>query len=206
MTEPEEPGTEPPPIQPEEDVVAPLPRWIPILIGVILVTTAGLAVFTGSRFREQLPLGGKVQERREHSATPAPPGEPGAGASQILHGEEGDTTPAANEAVEGRSRAVITGGPQGVQAVVRIWARRGMVLNVLPDDSMVFVNDVPIGQVNQFNTMDEVYDFAQPGSYTVRIVAPGGADSKFIVTASDDATQEVARISVKLQEAGTGKR
>jgi hypothetical protein len=190
------PPADPPP--PDRDERISMPKWIPILIGVVLVTIAGLAVFTGVRFRQQEPLGGAVQERRERASTPAPPGEPDAGASLMVHGEEGDTTPTANAPVEGRSRAVITGGPQGVQAVVRIWARRGMVLNVLPEDAMVFVNDVPIGHVNQFNTMDEVYDFAQPGSYTVRIVAPNGAESKYIITASDDAKQEVARISAKL--------
>jgi hypothetical protein len=197
MTEHNDEVETPPQPEPEE-TPAPMPRWIPILIGAVLVTIAGLAVLTGVRFRDEAPLGGAVKERRERTTTPAPPGEPGAGASLILHGQEGDTTPAANEPVEGRARAVITGGPQGVQSVVRIWARRGMVLNVLPEDALVFVNDVPIGQVNQFNTMDEVYDFAQPGSYTVRIVAPSGAESKFIVTASDDAKQEIARISTKL--------
>ncbi|HEX7829157.1 MAG TPA: hypothetical protein VF787_05850 [Thermoanaerobaculia bacterium] len=192
-----EPQHEAPP--PDQDERISMPKWIPILIGAVLVTIAGFAVFTGLRFREQEPLGGAVKERHEPgSSTPAPPGEPDAGASLMVHGEEGDTTPTANAPVEGRSRAVITGGPQGVQSVVRIWARRGMVLNVLPEDAMVFVNDVPIGHVNQFNTMDEVYDFAQPGSYTVRIVAPNGAESKYIVTASDDAKQEVARISAKL--------
>jgi hypothetical protein len=62
---------------------------------------------------------------------------------------------------------------------------------------MVYVNDLPIGQVSQFNSMDEVYDFAEPGSYTVKIVSPKGAEKTFIVTAGDDAKQEVARISVK---------
>jgi len=52
--------------------------------------------------------------------------------------------------------------------------------------------------VRQFNTMDEVYDFAEPGSYTVRIVAPGGAEKTFVVTAAEDAKQDVARISAKM--------
>jgi hypothetical protein len=200
MTEHSDAPASPPPDPPPPDHPEPmaLPRWIPVLIGVLLVTLAALAVITGLRYREQ-PLGGAVKERRERSTTPAPPGEPGAGASLVLHGEEGDTTPAANEPVEGRARTVIQGGPAGVQSVARIWARRGMVLNVLPEDAMVLVNDVPIGQVNQFNTMDEVYDFAQPGSYTVRIVAPGRVEQTFIVTAADDAKQDVARLSAKLQ-------
>jgi len=92
---------------------------------------------------------------------------------------------------------VISGGPGGVQTTVRMWARRGMVLNVIPEDAMVYVNDLLIGQVRQFNTMDEVYDFAAPGSYTIRIVAPSG-EKTFVVTAAEDAKQEVARISTKL--------
>lgn len=195
----------PPPVPDDEqhehhrrDEPMSMPRWVPILIGVILVTMAGLAVFTGLRYREDRPLGGAVKERHERTTTPAPPGEPDAGASLVMHGEEGDTTPVANEPVPGHARAVITGGPGGVQSVVRMWARRGMVLNVLPEDSMVYVNDVLIGHVNQFNTMDEVYDFAQPGSYTVRIVAPNGAAGTYIVTASDDAKVDIARISAKL--------
>lgn len=175
-----------------------MPRWIPILIGVVLVTMAALAVYTGLRHREQ-PLGGNVRERRQRTATtPAPPGEPGAGASLVLHGAEGDTTPGAGAEVEGRARTVITGGPEGVQSTSRAWARRGMVLKIAPEDSVVFVNDVPIGQASQFNTMDEVYDFAAPGSYTIRIVSPAGTEAKFIITASDDAPQEIAQIVAKL--------
>jgi hypothetical protein len=207
MTESNVPGGTPPPHghdraqddhEHHREEPMSMPRWVPILIGAILVIIAALAVFTGLRYREDRPLGGAVKERRERATTPAPPGEPDAGASRVVHGEEGDNTPVANEPVEGRSRAVITGGPGGVQSVVRIWARRGMVLNVLPEDALVFVNDVQIGHVNQFNTMDEVYEFAQPGSYTVRIVAPNGASSSYIVTAADDAQQEIARISAKL--------
>jgi hypothetical protein len=79
-----------------------------------------------------------------------------------------------------------------------MWARRGVVFNVLPEDSMIYVNGVMIGEVRQFNTVDEVYDFAQPGSYNVRIVAPAGTEKTFVVTASDDAKIDVARISAKL--------
>ena len=107
-------------------------------------------------------------------------------------------TPAANAPVEGQARAVISGGKGGVTSVVRIWARRGMVLNVLPDDTVVYVNDVPIGQVSQINTMDEAYEFAAPGSYTVKLVAPNGAEKTYVVTASEDAKQDVARISTKM--------
>jgi len=185
------------PQPPEEPSGTPMPRWIPVLIGLVLVTIAGLAVFTGLRYRNADTLTEQVAPRRERT-TNAPPGEPGAGASLVMSGNDGDMTPAANEPVTGNARAVIEGGPGGVSSTVRIWARRGMVFNVLPEDAMVYVNEMPIGQVLQFNTMDEVYDFAAPGSYTVRVVAPSGAEKTFIVTAADDAKQEVARISAKL--------
>ncbi|HEX8170683.1 MAG TPA: hypothetical protein VF824_09110 [Thermoanaerobaculia bacterium] len=178
---------------------AVMPRWVPLLIGAILVLLAALAVFTGLRYREDAMGGGVVRQRSASRATaPAPPGEPGAGASLVLHGESGENRPSANEPVQGQSRAVITNGSAGVEAVVRVWARRGMIFNVLPDDATVYVNDLRIGEVSQFNTVDEVYEFAEPGSYTVRVVAPNGATRTFVVTAADDAKQDVARISVKL--------
>lgn len=183
--------------QPEDPPVATMPRWIPVLIGAVLVLLAAFAVFTGLRYREADTITEQVAPRRERT-TVAPPGEPGAGASLVHSGREGDMTPEANAPVSGKARAVIEGGPGGVSSTVRIWARRGMVFNVLPEDAMVYVNEMPIGQVLQFNTMDEVYDFAAPGSYTVKVVAPNGAEKTFIVTATDEAKQEVARISTKL--------
>jgi hypothetical protein len=73
-----------------------------------------------------------------------------------------------------------------------------MVLDVVPDNAMVYVNTVLIGEASQFDTPDEIYDFAEPGSYTVRIVAPNGHEKTYIVTAANEAKQEIARISVKL--------
>jgi hypothetical protein len=176
-----------------------MPRWVPVLIGVILVALAALAVYTGRRSRDEGTILAHVRPQRQQQAnTPAPPGEPGAGESLVLHGDEGETTPAANEPVRGQSRAVVTGGPGGVSAVVRIWARRGMVLNVLPDETMIYVNDLRIGQAKQFNTMDEAYEFAAAGSYNVKLVAPNGAEKMYVVTASDDAQQDVARISAQM--------
>ena len=177
-----------------------MPRWVPILIGVVLVTMASLAVYTGLRYRDEGTLTGQIKPRRvERAASPAPPGEPEPGASLVMHGKGGDSTPSANEPVAGSARAVISGGPGGVESVARMWARRGMVLNVLPEDAMVYVNELPIGQVRQFNTMDEVYDFAALGSYTVKVVANNGKSKTFIVTASEDAKQDVARVSAKLE-------
>jgi hypothetical protein len=185
---------------PHETPSSSMPRWVPVLIGVVLVTIAGLAVYTGLRGTDDDTLLEKIQPRRSRQAnTPAPPGEPGAGASLVLHGAEGENTPNANEPVQGQARAVVSGGPGGVTATTRVWARRAMVLNVLPEDTMVHVNDVPIGQASQINTMDEAYEFAAAGSYTVKLVSPGGATKTYVVTASEDAKDDVARITADLR-------
>jgi len=177
-----------------------MPRWVPVLIGVVLVTMAALAVLTGLRGRDDDTMFSQVRPRKQpRASTPAPPGEPGAGASLVLHGDSGENTPAANDPVQGQSRAVVTGGPGGVTSTIRVWARRGMVLNVLPEDTVVYVNDIPIGQVAQLNTMDEAYEFAAAGSYTVKLVAPSGTQKTYVVTASEDAKEDVARITADLR-------
>ena len=174
-----------------------MPRWVPILIGTLLVAMAALAVYTGLRGRDDTLLTDSGPTRTEKRAnTPAPPGEPEAGASLVFQGEN---TPVANEPAQGRARAVVTGGPEGVDAVVRIWARRGMVLNVLPETTMIYVNDMPIGQAAQFNTMNEAYEFAAAGSYTVKLVPDQGTGKTYVVTASEDAPNDVARISADLR-------
>jgi len=178
-----------------------LPRWVPALIGAVLVLLAALAVYTGVRYRN--PTLGDHIVRGRRPANPAtgggPPGEPGPGASLVFPGESGDNAPTASDAVTGRSRATISGGgAAGVTATMRLWARRGMTTNVAPDDAMIYVNDLPIGEARQFDKPDEVYDFPAPGSYTVRIVAPGYKERVFVVTAADNATEEIAKIDVKL--------
>ncbi len=74
-------------------------------------------------------------------------------------------------------------------------------MNVTPADAMVYVNGVAIGQASQFDWEDEEYDFAAPGSYTIRLVAPGYKERDFIVTAAENAKAEVARIEAKLEKA-----
>ncbi len=176
-----------------------MPRWVPLLIGAVLVTMAGLAVYTGIRYRDDDTLTAKVRPRRmERAATPAPPGEPEAGASLVMHGNGDDSTPSANTPVAGSSRAVISGGRGGVEATVRIWARRGMLLQITPPASMLYVNATLVGHANQFDTEDEIYDFPAPGSYTVRVVAPDNRQKTYIVTAADDAKQDVAHIKAQL--------
>jgi hypothetical protein len=178
-----------------------MPKWVPVLIGIVLVLLAAFAVMTGLRYRDDGTLSAHLQPDRQQARrnAPAPPGEPEAGASLVLPGATGENIPAANAPVAGDSRAVISGGPGGVTGTMRIWARRGMVLEVTPDDALVYVNDMPIGTVRQFNSMDEVYDFAAPGSYTVKLVAPGHRERQYVVTASEDAEQDVVKISAKLE-------
>lgn len=179
---------------------AVMPRWVPMLIGVLLVTMAALAVYTGLRYRDTRTITDHVAPQRERGTVDAPPGEPGAGESLVLHGnDQRDMTPVAGEPVEGASRAVISGGRGGVSSTVRMWARRGVLLAVEPSESMVYVNDVLIGQARQFDTVDEVYDFAEPGSYKITVVAPAGATKTFVVTAADEAKDDIATIAVRLQ-------
>ena len=175
-----------------------MPRWVPILIGVVLVSMAALAVYTGLRYRDEGTLTGQVKPRRMERETSAPPGEPEAGASLVMHGNGDESAPSANEPVAGSARAVISGGPGGVETTVRIWARRGMLLQVTPPDSMVYVNDTLVGHANQFDTEDEIYDFPAPGSYTIKVVAPSNKQKTYVVTAADDAPQDVARIKAAL--------
>jgi hypothetical protein len=183
------------------DATPAMPRWVPGVIGVVLVAMAALAVYTGLRYRTPTVANGVVKSRRPARAMTGgagPPGEPEPGASLVFPGDAADNTPAAHEAVTGRARAEITGTGHGITATVRIWARRGMMTNVVPDDAMVSVNDLVIGQARQFDKPDEIYDFPAPGSYTIRITAPGYKDQQFIVTVAEDAKQEVARLDVKL--------
>jgi hypothetical protein len=179
-----------------------LPRWVPVLIGAILVTMAALAVFTGLRYRNNNTLVSIVHspQRAQQPATAAPPGEPEPGASLIFPGASGDNAPAAHPPVGGQARAVVTGSGETISATVRIWARRGMQLNVVPDDAVVYVNEIAVGQARQFNGPDEVYDFPAAGSYTVKLTAPGYKDRSYTITASDTAKAEIALIDAKLEK------
>lgn len=200
-----------PPVAPEADApavpadadaeppIAEIPRWIPALIGVTLVALAALAIYTGVRYRNANPLA-KIASHtpRPVASSQAPPGEPQPGASLILPGDS-ENVPEANAPVSGPSRAVITGNAGGVSAVVRMWARRGMIIRVKPDDAMIYVNELPIGPASQFDTPDETYDFPAEGSYSVKVSAPGFIDRTFIVTSGETAKDEVALIDVKLE-------
>src|SRR3954449_13328694 len=192
-----------PPQKPEpEPEPEPLPLWIPVMIGVVLMVMAALAIYTGVRYRESPnTLTTIVKPRRVNAPAPAaaPPGEPQPGASLAYPGDDAGNTPNANAPVTGRSRAEITGGGTGGgQSTLRMSARRGMMLAIVPDDAMVYVNDLLIGQASQFDKPDKVYDFPALGSYTIRINAPGYRERVFIVNVAENATTEVARIQATL--------
>ena len=199
--------TDQPPVTPPErererdveDETSAMPPWVPVAIGVVLVTLAALAVLTGLRYRDQT----LVHIVQPHSRTvrqvaPAPPGEPEPGASLIFPGDQ--NVPAAREPDRTAAKAEISGGRAGVTGTMRLTVRRGMQTNITPPDAVVYVNDVAIGQASQFNSETEEYDFAAPGSYTVRFVAPGYKERDFIVTAAENAKQEVAKITATLEK------
>ncbi|HSY48732.1 MAG TPA: hypothetical protein VLC46_07975 [Thermoanaerobaculia bacterium] len=177
-----------------------MPRWVPTVIGMVLVAMAALAVYTGLRVRSPTLANGVIKSRhppRDMTGGAGPPGEPEPGASLQFPGDA-DNTPAARATVTDRARAEVTGTGHVISSTVRIWARRGMITNVVPPDAMVAVNDLVIGQANQFATMNEVYDFPAPGSYTIHISAPGYKDQQFVVTVAENAKDEIARLDVKL--------
>ncbi len=176
-----------------------LPSWVPTVIGIVLVIMAALAVYTGLRYRNPTLANGIIRTRHPPRAMTGggPPGEPEPGASLVFP----ENAPDANEPLDTRARAEISGGPGSVIGVPHLIARRGMIANVLPDDALIYVNGVLIGQAKQFNTADEVYDFPAPGSYTIRLTAPGYKEAQYVITASDNAQEEIARIDAKLVRA-----
>ncbi|MGA7615317.1 MAG: hypothetical protein WBX15_09055 [Thermoanaerobaculia bacterium] len=192
----------------EEPAGATLPRWVPVLIGIILVAMAGLAVFTGWRYRGSRVRPQTFVDLVHPSPRPAkvieggPPGEPEPGASRVAHGAAGADTPVAGPLdTAPRSRVTLEGGgAAGILPTIRISARRGMVLDVEPADALVWVNGGLIGPATQFHKPDESYDFPEEGSYTIRITAPGYQDVEYAVNVSSAAREEVAEISIQLEK------
>jgi hypothetical protein len=198
--EPPPASGEPPREHREPDAEQLMPAWVPTLIGAILVAMAALAVYTGLRYRAPALTTAVIRTRRQPRVVSSggAPGEPEAGASLAFPGEGADNTPAAHEAVTGHARAAITGTGTNITSMVRLTARRGLLTNVVPPDAMISVNDVVIGEASQFDSPNEIYDFAAPGSYTIHISAPGYKDQQFVVTVGASAKQEIARLDVKL--------
>jgi hypothetical protein len=175
----------------------PLPPWIPVLIGLVLVALAGLAVYTGLRYRRSTLVDGMIKPRRVERMAPGMPGEQAPGSSLVLSGS-GDEVPTALPPVSGHSRTQITNGPNGIATSTRLWARRGMLVHADPPDAEVYVNGLVIGEAQQFDAQDKIYDFPAAGSYDVRISKEGFKDVSYVITASNDAKQEVATLNVKL--------
>lgn len=174
-----------------------LPAWVPTLIGAVLVLMAGLAVYTGIRYRNPTLANGIIRRRGTPRAMTngGAPGEPEPGGSLVFPGASAESS----EPSPTKNRVDITGGKEGVVGTVRMTARRGLITNVIPDDAMIYVNNLAVGQARQFNTMDEVYDFPSPGSYTIRVVAPGYKERQFIVVADENSKNEIVRIDAKLE-------
>ena len=187
------------------DDATPMPRWVPVAIGVVLVTLAALAVVTGLRYRDQTLVRIVQPKPRRHARHRA--GSAGrAGAGRVAHvsRRRANNVPPRTRAdprlvARGdhrrsrrcRGSAEIVGAPRNAHE------RHAA-------DAVVYVNDVAIGQANQFDSEDEEYDFAAPGSYTIRLVAPGYKERVFIVTAADNAKGEVAKDRREAGEAGSG--
>jgi hypothetical protein len=199
MSEENRPG----PVTEEDAEPRRVPRFVPILIGAILALLAGLAIYTGLESREET-LGttrfGR-SDRPSQGGESGPPGEPVAGASRVVHGEGGDQVPQPGPwTPPDRSKVAITGGPGGVEHVVRVRARRGLRFDIDPPDAMVYVNGAVIGSARQFTSSEDTYEFAEQGSFEVVIVAPGHKDMRYEVTADPAADSEVVVVRGKLEK------
>lgn len=193
MDEPrrEEEESLPPPVK--------LPGWVPVAIGVVLVALAALAAWTGLRDREVPFWKSAPVAVSDGYSSSSVPGEPEPGGSRVVHGPEGMPAPTATDASQ-RSSVVITGDRDSIESVVRVRARRGMTINVVPSSAIIYVNDKLIGEAAQFATADYAWEFGEPsGTYRVTIVAPGYRPLQFEVIADENAESGLARISGELQ-------
>ena len=182
---------------------AKLPGWVAPAIGVALVLMGALAVYTGMRYRgaglgkDLIPE--RVIERRRPAIQPStPPGEPEPGASR--QGISGGQTPQANPITSTSPRLQIKSEGSGLVGSSRLNARRGVMFQIVPSDAVVYINNLAIGSAKQFSTSDEVYDFPDEGSFTIRLVAPGYREAEYIVNSDANAKDEVAIVSTKLQK------
>lgn len=187
---------------------ASMPRWVPVLIGTVLVIIAALAVYTGIRYRGG-PIG-RAFDRAASTIIPSeggPPGEPQAGASRVVHGGGGDTVPEPRPASdeENASKVVIRGGPEGVIPSIRLTAGRAMHVHVDPSTAMIYVNDQPIGLAEQFAGPD-LYEFPEEGEYTIRVVADGYEEIEYTVLVRQDAKSEIADIQATLRKKTAGEK
>lgn len=189
--------TEEPDPLPKEPQGPALPSWVPVLIGVVLVSIAGLAVWTGLRYRASPAEKaiGKSGARAFEVESGGAPGEPQAGDSRV---SPGDAPAAASPDPESAARVSITGGPRGIESAIRYRARRGAWFSVDPPGALIFINEQQIGPANQFAAPEEAYEFPDEGKFSVRIVAPDHNDELLIITTDPEAPDEVVKITRRL--------
>lgn len=189
----------------DDDLPPParLPKWVPILIGAILVMMAAAALWTGLKYRNEAfrrPVGDLPKRSLPPSGVGAP-GEPTPGASRVAHGPAGDTIPTPDPVPPGEtSKYTISNTGGTITATTRITASRGMLLDIKPPTALVYVNDSAIGEARQFSRPDSLYEFAEQGNYTVRIVEEGFTELEYVITSAQNAKTEVAVIQAQLQK------
>lgn len=190
---------------PPDDAPLELPGWVAPAIGLALVLIAGMAVWTGFRPRTRPEAKLVITEPaiREHAAQPedsgGAPGDPGPGASRVVQSDTGGAVPSAQPLPEGElPRATIAGDETGVTPTTNLEVRRGIAFDSDRSDAVVYVNDLPIGDAGQYAAKDQPYEFAQEGTFTVRVVAADGTEARFVVVATAAAETDVAVIRVRL--------
>jgi len=199
------PESAPEPSPAFEEKPLELPGWVAPALALALVAIAAMAVWTGFRPRSRTETKLVFTEPAVVQSTTMPedsggaPGSPEAGASRVVQGESGGEVPPASPLPEGElPRATIAGNAAGVIPTTSFEVRRGIAFDADRPDAIVYVNDVPIGDAGQFAAKDQPYEFAQEGTFTVRVVAKDGAEARFVVVATASAETSVAMIRVRL--------
>jgi hypothetical protein len=165
-----------------------------------------MAVWTGFRPRSRSETKYVITEPRlPVSASRMPedsggaPGDPGPGASSVVQSETGGAVPLAEPVPEGeRPRDAIRGDAAGVVPTSNFEVRRGIAFQCDRTEATVYVNDLPMGEVGQYSSKDQPYEFPQEGSFNVRVVAKDGTEAVFTVVASAGAQTDVELIRVRL--------
>lgn len=175
--------------EPSEPVVE-LPSWIPILLGVVLVTMAAFAVYTGMTHRGK-PLARAVRHPVSTARRVV---------ANVLPGDTDDPAPNPATSVT-TSKMAIAGDGKSISSATILRAGRGMMIKAEPNTASVFVNERLIGTAAQFSRLDSIYEFPAEGSFSVRLMADGFEDAVYLVTVEPEADQEIAEIEVRLRRA-----
>ncbi|MCM2313865.1 MAG: hypothetical protein NDJ92_01765 [Thermoanaerobaculia bacterium] len=189
----------------EEETPLALPRWVAPAIGLALVAIAAMAVWTGFRPRTRPEARLVITEPAVSRSTGMPedsggaPGNPEPGASRMVQSESGGAVPDAQPLPEGElPRITIEGNQAGVTQTSSVEVRRGIAFDADRPDAIVYVNDLPIGDAGQYSAKDQAYEFAQEGTFNVRVVAKDGTEARFVVVATAAAQTDVLMIRVRL--------